>query len=287
MNPSLIFKRRGTVRKTISFKVSSIMCRLLGYLGSSIQLDRILIKPEHSLITQSYKPQEMTSGTLNADGFGMGWYNLAQNPLPYSYRNTMPIWNDVNIADLGRYVESSCYLAYIRSATSSSSIALNNCQPFSYQNILFIHNGFIDDFRKTLYRPIREQLSDVAYQNIEGTTDSEHIFAMIVDRLEADRSIGLQQALKDTLVKLADMAEENNLELSANIVLSDGKELTACRYANRKETPSLYYIKDNSEYSDAVIIASEPLFEGDWVSCPKGSIIGVTENLEISVNSVL
>ena len=87
------------------------MCRLLGYLGSSIQLDRILIKPEHSLITQSYKPQEMTSGFLNADGFGMGWYDLAPDPLPYSYRNTMPIWNDANFPQLARYIESSCYLA--------------------------------------------------------------------------------------------------------------------------------------------------------------------------------
>ena len=263
------------------------MCRLLGYLGSSIQLDRILIKPEHSLITQSYKPQEMTSGFLNADGFGMGWYDLAQDPLPYIYRNTMPIWNDANVPQLARYIESSCHLAYIRSATTVSSIAMNNCQPFSYQNILFVHNGFIDDFRETLYRPIREQLGDYAYQNIEGTTDSEHIFAMIVDRLEKNSDISLQQALKETLIKLAQMAEENNLELSANIILSDGKQLTACRYANRKETPSLYYIKDNSEYSDAFIIASEPLFEGDWISCPEGSLIGVGENLEVSVNSIL
>jgi len=262
------------------------MCRLLGYLGSSIQLDRILIKPEHSLITQSYKPQEMTSGFLNADGFGIGWYDSAQDPLPYSYRNTLPIWNDANVPQLARYIKSDCYLAYIRSATSTSSIALNNCQPFSYQNILFIHNGFIDDFRETLYRPIRNQLSDVAYKNLEGTTDSEHIFAMIVDRLEADSNISLHQALKDTLIELAKMAQENDLELSANIVLSDGKQLTACRYANRKETPSLYYLKDNSEYSNAVIIASEPLFEGDWISCPEASLIDVGEDLAIGIDPI-
>lgn len=263
------------------------MCRLLGYLGSSIQLDRILTKPEHSLVTQSYKPQEMTAGLLNADGFGIGWYDLAQDPLPYSYRHTLPIWNDANVPQLARYIQSSCYLTYVRSATTTSSIALNNCQPFSHQNILFIHNGFIDDFRDTLYRPIRQQLSDVAYKNLQGTTDSEHIFAMIVDQLIADDNISLQQALKNTLLKLTKMANENGLKFSANIVLSDGKQLTACRYANRQETPSLYYIKDHSEYSNAVIIASEPLFTGDWISCPEGSLIGVGENLEISVNSIL
>ena len=56
------------------------MCRLLGYLGSSIQLERILIKPERSLVIQSYKPQEMTAGLLNADGFGIGWYVLDTLP---------------------------------------------------------------------------------------------------------------------------------------------------------------------------------------------------------------
>ena len=263
------------------------MCRLLGYLGSSIQLDRILIKPEHSLIAQSYKPQEMTSGILNADGFGVGWYNLVQDPLPYIYRNTLPIWNDANVPELARYIKSSCHLAYVRSATSTSSIALNNCQPFSYQNILFVHNGFIDDFRETLYRPIRQQLNDLAYQRIEGTTDSEHIFALIVNELETDSSISLQQALKNTILNLANMAKENNLELSANIILSDGKELAACRYANRKQCPSLYYLKDDSADSDAVIIASEPMFEGNWISFPEGSLIGVGENLEVNVNSIL
>ena len=262
------------------------MCRLLGYLGSSIQLDRILIKLEHSLIVQSYKPQEMTSGTLNADGFGIGWYNLSSDPLPYTYRNTLPIWNDVNLPQLARYVESSCYLAYIRSATSTSSIAMNNCQPFNHQNLTFIHNGFIDDFRQTLYRPIRQQLDDFAYQRIEGTTDSEHIFALVINELEGDRQLTLQQALKNTVQNLARMADESNLELSANIVLSDGKQLAACRYANRKECPSLYYIKDNDRFSDAVIVASEPLFEGKWISFPESSLIGVGENLEISIESI-
>jgi glutamine amidotransferase len=262
------------------------MCRLLGYLGSSIQLDRILIKPEHSLIVQSYKPEEMTSGLLNADGFGVGWYDLSHDPLPYSYKNTLPIWNDSNLSQLARYVKSECHLCYVRSATDSSSVAMINCQPFSYQNILFVHNGFIDDFRSTLCRPIREQLSDIAYRNLSGTTDSEHIFALIVNEIEADNSITLIEALKNTIVNLADLAKQYNLKFSANIILSNGRELAACRYANRQQCPSLYYIKDNSEYSDAVIITSEPMFEGDWISCPEQSLIGVGENLEVSLSSI-
>jgi glutamine amidotransferase len=34
------------------------------------------------------------------------------------------------------------------------------------------------------------------------------------------------------------------------------------------------------------LIASEPMFKGEWISCPEASIIGVGENLEVSVNSI-
>ena len=262
------------------------MCRLLGYLGSSIQLDRILIKPEHSLIAQSYQPREMTSGLLNADGFGIGWYHPERQNPPYTYKNVLPIWNDANLPQLGRYVESKCLLGYVRSATSNLSVDIINCQPFAHQNLLFIHNGYIDNFRQTLYRPIRNSLNDFAYRSIEGTTDSEHIFALIVNELQTREHISLQQALSNTIIHLVNLAQPEKINFSANIVLSNGKELAACRYSNRQASPTLYYIKNNSLYSNAVVLASEPMFEGNWLSCPEKSVIGVGENLEVSVNYI-
>jgi len=264
------------------------MCRLLAYLGDSIQLDRILIKPEHSLIEQSYQPQEMTAGLLNADGFGVGWYDTKPYNPPYTYRSLLPIWNDVNLPNLARYIESKSYLGYVRSATSSLSVDTINCQPFSHQNLLFVHNGFIDDFRNTLFRPIKESLGDTAYKNVFGTTDSEHIFALIVDHIEKNQDISLTEALDNTISKLTALASSDHIGFSANIALSNGKEIIACRYSNRdgKETPSLYYTKNHFQYPNAVIVASEPMFEGDWISCPEKSIISVTKNLEISVHSL-
>ena len=196
------------------------MCRLLGYLGDELQLDRILFKPEHSLIVQSYKPQEMTAGLLNADGFGIGWFDLLPNNLPYAYKNVLPIWNDANLPQLGRYIRSRCYLGYVRSATSNLSVDIINCQPFTHQNLLFVHNGYIDDFRQTLYRPIRNNLNDFAYQRIEGTTDSEHIFALIVNELENDSRLSLKQALYNTIIKIESLSQAGEIGFSANIVLS-------------------------------------------------------------------
>lgn len=262
------------------------MCRLLGYLGETIVLDYILSKPEHSLIVQSYQPREMTAGLLNADGFGVGWYHPEKDSEPFTYKNVLPIWNDVNLPHLCRYVESNCVVATVRSATIGQPVDLSNCQPFIQQNLLFSHNGFIQKFRESLYRPIRNQLNDRTYQAINGTTDSEHIFALIINELQANTDISLENALYKTLIKLKNLAQEYQVEFAANILLSDGKRLVACRYASRSPVPSLYWLRDDPTFPNSVIIASEPLFGGNWNSFPENSIIIVGENLDIQIDRI-
>ncbi len=262
------------------------MCRLLGYFGSPIQLDAILYKPEHSLIVQSYQPQEMTAGLLNADGFGVGWYHPEKETPPYIYKNILPIWSDINLPHVSRYVESNCVLAYVRSATPPLAVDFSNCQPFSYKDILFIHNGFIHNFRQNLYRPIRNLLDDTAYQLITGSTDSEHIFALVVNELEKTPDISLKTALKNALITLTKLAKTHHVYFSANIILSDGKQLVASRYSNRHPTPTLYWLRDEPIYEQAVIIASEPLFAGNWNSCPEHSMMTVTEKLQVKIESI-
>lgn len=262
------------------------MCRLLGYLGPSISLDRLLYKPEHSLIVQSYRPREMNSGILNADGFGVGWYDSQKDTNPYCYKNILPIWNDTNLPSLSRYVESGCVLGYIRSATLGQAVDMSNCQPFEHERLLCIHNGFIKNFRQTLYRPMRDRLGDTAYQAIKGNTDSEHIFALMLDQLLANGSATLEQALQTTLVNLDQLAKTHQVAASANMIVSDGKRLIASRFATDKTPPSLYWLRDDPTFPEAVIIASEPLFEGNWNSFPEQSIISVGQDLEIEIERV-
>ena len=262
------------------------MCRLLGYLGSTIQLDRILYKPEHSLIVQSYQPREMETALLNADGFGVGWYHSQKQDLPYTYRNILPIWNDLNLPQLARYIESSCILSYVRSATPGLAVDLNNCQPFTHENFVFIHNGYVEDFRNTLYRSIRSNLNESTYKGINGTTDSEHIFALIINQLQNNSQLTLQQALAKALVQLTELTKTAKSCFSANIIISDGQKLVASRYAYEQNPPTLYWLRDAADYPDGVIVASEPLFEGNWKSCPTDSIITVEKNLEVNIEPI-
>lgn len=262
------------------------MCRLLGYLGPPISLDYLLYKPEHSLIVQSYQPQEMNSGLLNADGFGVGWYHPQRDTAPFTYKNILPIWNDINLTSLSRYVESGCVLAAVRSATSGQAVDLSNCQPFEYQRLLCVHNGRVENFRQTLYRPLRDRLSDVAYQSIKGSTDSEHFFALLSDEREANPVVTLEQALQNTLLTLDKLAKSHQVTASANMLVSDGHRIVASRFASSTAAPSLYWLRDASAFPEAVIIASEPLFDGNWNCFPEQSILSVGENLDIKIHQL-
>lgn len=53
------------------------MCRHIAYLGPSIPLGELLMRPPHSLVRQSWAPRHQRYGTVNADGFGVGWYAAA------------------------------------------------------------------------------------------------------------------------------------------------------------------------------------------------------------------
>ncbi len=262
------------------------MCRLLAYLGSPVSLEHLLYKPEHSLIVQSYQPREMTSGVVNADGFGVGWYHSQKDTEPFIYKNTLPIWNDVNLPHLSRYVESKCVLAYVRSATAGQGLDLANCQPFNYQQQLFIHNGYIQNFRQTLHRKIRSTLTPDFYEKINGNTDSEHIFALLLSQAQINQHRPPEDALRMTLITLLDMAKRHQVEVSANIIFSDGNRLIASRFASNSPAPSLYWLRNDPTFPKSIIIASEPLFVGNWTACPENSIISVGEDCDIQVEQM-
>jgi glutamine amidotransferase len=262
------------------------MCRLLGYLGRPIPLDQLLIQPQHSLLVQSYQPLEMTAGLLNADGFGVGWYRSQELSEVFTYRSTRPIWNDINLPGLSRYIESGCILANVRSATPGQAVDLSNCQPFTYQHLAGIHNGFIQDFRQTLYRPLRQMLDDEGYQSIRGSTDSEHIFALLIHLWRSVAAQNLVTALHKTLRTLGELAQAYATDVSANVILSDGQQLIASRFTTRSPAPSLYWLQNDLAVQQSVIVASEPLFSGDWQAFPESSILEVQSNQTVQLHLI-
>lgn len=59
------------------------MCRWIAYRGETTAFEHYITEPEHSLVTQSLRALQATTGT-NGDGFGLAWYG--SHPEPGLYR---------------------------------------------------------------------------------------------------------------------------------------------------------------------------------------------------------
>jgi glutamine amidotransferase len=262
------------------------MCRLLGYLGPTTSLNSLILQPPHSLVVQAYAPKELEVALLNADGFGVGWYHPTESTNPFTYRNVMPIWNDPNLEPLCRYITTPCAIAYVRSATPGQGVDISNCQPFQSGNLLFAHNGYIKQFRAKLYRPMRNAMGDRIYANIHGNTDSEHIWGLILTALAEVPSMSLETALEKALSQLMALAYEFATPVAANVLISDGERIVGSRLASHNRAPSLYWLRDDPQLPKAALVASEPLFDGNWESCEESSLFTISASRDVQFHSL-
>ena len=121
------------------------MCRHLAYLGPPVSLRSVLTDPAHSLYKQAWAPRRQRHGTVNADGFGVGWY-ADGDPVPARYRRGGPIWADLSLPDIARVTRSGAVLAAVRSATPGTAAGEQAAAPFGRDRWLFSHNGSLGDW---------------------------------------------------------------------------------------------------------------------------------------------
>ncbi len=251
------------------------MCRLAAYLGTAIPLSRFLLDPPHSLMVQSWAPKELRYATMNADGFGVGWY--AADSKPAVYRNILPIWNDANLSHLARSLHHGLYLAMVRSATVGNPISHANTQPYYDEELMLLHNGYIKGFHAQ-YRPRFERELEPAFRaGIQGTTDSEYLFALLRQSLQQDRELTMEHAILQLCARMERWLDD--AETLLNLLVSDGERLYALRHALNHPCPSLYYTTDDDQFPDAQLIASERLTEAEfWHPVPEHQLLILDPN---------
>jgi predicted glutamine amidotransferase len=203
------------------------MCRFLCYKGPEILLSDLLYSPKNSLILQSYKSKERKE-PLNGDGFGVGWYAPRDSPTPCLFTSITPAWSNENLLNLSEHVKSSCFFAHIRAASPGMKVSELNCHPFQHGPYLWMHNGTIQGFWH-LKRRLRESLPDHLYNMIEGTTDSEHAFAVFLNLLgdteHSQTASDIGKALVKTVAQLEAWTAETKSAAPSyyNFAVTDGE----------------------------------------------------------------
>ena len=209
---------------------------------------------------------------MNADGWGVGWWDRAVRPEPARYRTAAPMWTDRSVRSVAVVVQADAFMAAVRSATPSSPIVPTGNAPFAAGRWLFSLNGFVRGFRGPVGEGLRRLVSEERSIGIDGTTDSEVLFALVLDALDAGAEP--EVALATVIARARERAEGR-----LNLMLCDGVDIVATTHGN-----SLFTLRDAGLATGGVLVASEPLDDDDaWVAVPDGCVVrAVGTDLEIS-----
>ncbi|MDH6566182.1 glutamine amidotransferase [Streptomyces sp. SAI-117] len=237
------------------------MCRHLAYVGTGEPLGRLLVEPSHGLYHQSWAPRRQRYGTVNADGFGVGWY-AEGDPVPARYRRAGPIWADLSFADLARVVRSTAVLAAVRDATLAGADAEAAAAPYSAGSWLFSHNGAIKGWPGSL-APLTATLPPAELLSMEARNDSAFVWALVLNRLRGGDEEG--QALADTVLEVAEAAPGSRL----NLLLTNGESIAATAWGD-----TLWYLQRPGA---GTVVASEP-YDDDphWREVPDRTLLAAS-----------
>jgi len=280
------------------------MCRFAFYLGPALTLDSLTTEPVHSIIKQSYHSKERVE-PLNGDGFGVAWYVPEISPAPAVFRSITPAWNNRNLVHLARVTRSGCILAHVRAASPGLAVTETNCHPFVHGRFAFMHNGLIASFAR-VKRRLSASLSDESFAVIEGSTDSELLFALFLDRMRsataADPADAMADAVDATIATTVEALRDAGVEEASyfNIVVADGTSGVASRVTTGfpDGAASLYWHEGKRYVCEegfcrmvapdtpggAILVCSEPLSaDAGWEKVPPNHLVVVRADRSIGI----
>ena len=221
------------------------MCRHLAWLGRPRTLAELVLEPPSSLLVQSYAPRRQRHGTVNADGWGVGFWAPGR-AAPARWRSARPLWGDASFASVAPVVSSGCVVAAVRSATAGMPIEETAAAPFTDGRWLLSHNGRVD--RSVL----------PAAPDAESTVDSALLAALVFRRGPA--------ALGRTVCEVAAADPAARL----NLLAGDGTRLLATTWGDTLSTLVT---------EEGTALASEPWDDDPrWTDVPDRTLVEVTRD---------
>lgn len=226
------------------------MCRHLGWLGAPVSVCSLVLEPANSLLVQAYSPRRQKHGLMNADGWGVGFFDSG---VARRWRSAAPLWSDASFASVAPALSSGCVVAAVRSATPGMPIEAGACAPFTDGRWLLSHNGIVDRAVLPMTR------------NAESICDSAQLAAHIF-------SSGLDD-LAHTVARVG--AADPGARL--NILAADGSCMLATTWGD-----SLSVLVR----PDGVVLASEPYDDHpDWRDVPDRHLVAVRDG-EVTMTAI-
>ncbi len=236
------------------------MCRHLAYLGTPETLRALILDPPHGLARQAWAPRRQRRGSMNVDGFGVGWY-AEGDPVPARYRRAGPIWADPCFPDLARVTRTRALLAAVRSASEGTEPGPAAAAPYSSGRWLFSHNGRLNGWPGATAR-LAATLPAADLLALEARCDSALVWALVQHRLRAGA------APAGALAAVVACLDGEHITGRFNFLLTDGETIAATAAGD-----TLCYRMTSA----GVVVASEPGDDGPgWTEVADRSVLAAT-----------
>ena len=200
-------------------------CRLRRGFGASAD---VLLDAPHSLVTQVREPRHQLPGVVNEDGWGVAWWDDTGHLR--QHRSTAALADDDDGQSLLRETVAHAFVAAVRRATPGLALDTTGNAPFVDDGWAFSLNGYVGGWVSGAHGALVRAVSPSRRARLRGDTDSESLFALVLDRL--DTGDAPEEALASTVDAALAARAEDPRPSKLNLLLSDGESIWATRNGN-------------------------------------------------------
>lgn len=266
------------------------MCRLYGFRATEeSKVECTLVHAQNALMVQS---RADLSGYSHAHGWGVATY---EDHVPRVEKEAWAAYHGEHFHRTAAGIFSQTVLAHVRRATVGPA-NLENTHPFVHGGIAFAHNGTVAGF-EALRPRFLEALSEAHRAALRGTTDTEHVFRLIMTLRDRHPSEALSSLLRRGAAQVVDWCqrEDPGARIGLNLLMTDGQEIVGTRIGRglfQVEREGVYDCEicgfphihhDPKRDYRAVVVASEPITQETWQEIPENSLIRITSDAQISI----
>ncbi len=266
------------------------MCRLYGFRATEeSKVECTLVHAQNALMVQS---QEDLAGYSHAHGWGVATY---EDHVPHVEQEAWAAYHGEHFHRAAAAVFSRTVLAHVRRATVGAA-AIENTHPFVHEAIAFAHNGTIPHF-EALRPEVLAVMSEDHRAAVRGTTDTEHVFRLIMTLRDRYPDLALSELLRRGARQVVDLCRsyDRDAKIGLNLLMTDGGEIVGTRIGR-----GLFYVERDGVYDceicgfphihhdpnrayRAVVVASEPITHETWQEIPENSLIRITPDARIEI----
>ena len=270
------------------------MCRLYGlHANEPTRVECSLVHAQNSLIAQGFEDSE---GLSHGHGWGLATY---PDGWPKVEKQAWAAWHGEHFKKAAARAYGKSTIAHVRRATVGPPM-LRNTHPFTHGKWAFAHNGTIPNFDSIRPRML-DAMDELHRTEIKGSTDSEHVFRLLLTFWEHHPERSLMETMKQAVSNIVVWVKEHapTGQLGLNVLWSDGEHMVGTRI-NR----TLWYLEREGPFVCQVCgkphvhhqtgtrylaaeVASEAITEEEWRGVPNGTVFAIDPDLKIHFEPLL